>query len=256
MTTHAARTTPPFAAVLAAVVALLLMACSTPAADRIPGRRLILFFDQSASIDRDQRRQWQNDANSLVRGIHDGWSVSIYGIHDHTLESAPLFEVDIPMFASDGTSKTALARNAAIQTARQAALAAVEKALETGGAARTDIFSALDRVHPDPRCRPTTIVFFSDMLNSTPELNMERAGSVTLQNIATLIPSLARRHLWRKDSLAGSEVYCLLNSIEIGRNGPAVDRRVQQVFYENLFGALSAKLARYETSLGGDYASR
>jgi hypothetical protein len=256
MTTHAVRTTPPFAPALAAAVALLLAACSTPAADRSSGRRLILFFDQSASIDRDQRRQWQNDANALVRGVRDGWSVSIYGIHDHTLEAAPLFEVDVPMFAADGTSKTAAARNNAIQTARQAALATVEKALDTGGAARTDIFSALDRVHPDPHSRPTTIVFFSDMLNSTPELNMERAGSVTLQNISTLVPSLARRHLWRKDSLAGSEVYCVLNSIEIGRNGPAVNRRVQRVFYENLFGALNAKLARYETSLGGAYASR
>lgn len=217
---------------------------------------MILFLDQSASIDRDQRRQWQKDATGLVGGIRDGWSLSIFGIHDHTLESAPLFEVDIPVFASDGTSKTAAARSAAIQTARQAALAAVEKALDTSGAARSDIFSALDRVHPDPQSRPTTIVFFSDMLNSTSELNMERAGSVTLQNIPTLVPTLARRHLWRKDSLAGYEVYCVLNSIEIGRNGPAVDRRAQQVFYERLFGALSAKLARYETSLGGVYATR
>lgn len=256
MKTHTARGTPPVAAFLAVAVVLPLAACSAPAADRSPGRRVILFIDQSASIDRDQRRQWQNDASGLVRGIRDGWSVSIFGIHDHTLESAPLFEVDIPMFVSDGTSKTAAARNAAIQAARQAAVAAVEKALDTSGAARTDIFSALDRVHPDPQSRPTTIVFFSDMLNSTSELNMERTGSVTLQNIGALIPSLARRHLWRKDSLAGSEVYCVLNSIEIGRNGPPVDRRVQKVFYENLFGAMSARLARYETSLGGAYASR
>jgi len=59
---------------------------------------------------------------------------------------------------------------------------------------------------------------------------MERAGSVTLQNIGTLIPNLVRRHLWRKDSLSGSEVYCVLNSIEIGGDGPRVDRRVQRVF--------------------------
>ena len=256
MKTPTTRTIRPSAAALAAVAALLLAACSAPAAGRSPGRRVILFIDQSASIDRDQRREWQNDADSLVRGIRDGWSVSIYGIHDHTLESAPLFEVDIPAVSSDGTFRTAACRNAAIQTARQGALAAVEKALNTGGAARTDIFSALDRVHPDPRSRPTTIVFFSDMLNSTPELNMEHPGSVTLQNVGALIPSLARRHLWRKDSLAGTEVYCVLNSIEIGRSGPAVDRRVQQVFYENLFGALSAKLIRYETTLGGDNAAR
>jgi len=68
------------------------------------------------------------------------------------------------------------------------------------------------------------------MLNSTAELNMERAGLVTLQNIGTLIPNLAHRHLWRKDSLSGSEVCCVLNSIEIGGYGPPVDRRVQQVF--------------------------
>jgi hypothetical protein len=254
MTTHT-RSTPAFAPPLAVVTSLLLAVCSARAGDHAPGRRLILFFDQSASVDREQRRQWQNDANHLVSCIRDGWSASIYGIHDHTLEAAPLFEIDIPVFSSDGTSKTLAAKNAAIQRARQAALTAIEQALAKGPAARTDIFSALDRVHPDPQSRPTTIVFFSDMLNSTPELNMERAGSVTLLNIDALIPGLARHHLWRQGFLAGAEVYCVLNSIEIGRSGPAVDRRVQKVFYETLFGALSAKLVRYETSLGGVYAA-
>jgi hypothetical protein len=254
MTTNT-RSTPAFAPALIVVTSLLLAACSARAGDHAPGRRLILFFDQSASVDGEQRRQWQNDANNLVSCVRDGWSVSIYGIHDHTLEAAPLFETDIPVFDSDGTSKTLAVKNAAIQHARQAALAAIEKALANGPAARTDIFSALDRVHPDPQNRHTTIVFFSDMLNSMPELNMEHAGSVTLLNINSLIPPLARHHLWRQDSLAGAEVYCVLNSIEIGRSGPAVDRRVQQVFYQTLFGALSAKLVRYETSLGGVYAA-
>ncbi len=131
MKTPTSRVTPRFAAVLSAVMPLLLAACATQAADRSPGRRLILFLDQSASIDRGQRRQWQNDAGGLVRGVGDGWSISIYGIHDHTLEAAALFEVDVPVFASDGTYKTAAARNAAIQRARQEALASGEKALDT-----------------------------------------------------------------------------------------------------------------------------
>jgi len=105
MKTPTSRVTPRFAAVLSAVMPLLLAACATQAADRSPGRRLILFLDQSASIDRGQRRQWQNDAGGLVRGVGDGWSISIYGIHDHTLEAAALFEVHVPCSPRMGLTK-------------------------------------------------------------------------------------------------------------------------------------------------------
>jgi hypothetical protein len=235
--------------------ALFLAACTSPSPTR-PGRRLIIFFDQSGSIGADQRRQWLHDATGLVQSIGGGSSIVICGIHDHTLDAAPLFEADVPIFRDDGTSKTLAERNAAIQAARRGAMAALEEALNQGGAARTDVFSAIDRVHPDVNGRATTIAFFSDMLNSTAELNMERAGSVTLQNIPALIGKVARLHMWQKDTLRGCQVYCVLNSIELGGHGPQVDRRVQQLFYQNLFEALGGKLVRYETSLGGLYASR
>lgn len=236
---------------------MLQTGCSQPAsAGEAAGRRTILFFDQSDSIAPDQRHQWQSDAAEAIAALRDGWSLTIYGIHDHTLDAAPLFETDIPRFPSDGTSATLAKRNGAIQCARKGASDAVQEALSRGGASRTDIFSAVDRVHPDSQGRATTIVFFSDMLNSTPELNMERAGSVTLDKTPAIISKLARRHLWRKDTLSGCTVYCVLNSVAIGGRGPQVDRRVQRVFYENLFEALGANLYRYDAGLGGLYASR
>jgi len=44
------------------------------------------------------------------------------------------------------------------------------------------------------------------------------------------------------------EVYCGLNSIDIGRGSPAVDRRIQRVFYKTLFGAAACFSSEYVLS--------
>ncbi len=133
---------------------------------------------------------------------------------------------------------------------RDGALAAIRKALESAGnAARTDVFSAIDRVQPDPRSRPTAVYFFSDMLNSTPDLDMERSGAITRANAGEQIRRLARKDAWSNGLLAGVDVYCVLNSIESGHGGPAIDRLTQRFFYDALFQALGAHLLTYDTHL-------
>jgi hypothetical protein len=93
------------------------------------------------------------------------------------------------------------------------------------------------------------IFFFSDMLNSTPDLDMETPRTLTRANIRDRVEQLAQRHSWRSGQLAGAEVYCLLNSISSGKRGPAVDRLTQQIFYKSLFESLGARLISYDTNL-------
>jgi hypothetical protein len=89
------------------------------------------------------------------------------------------------------------------------------------------------------------------MLNSTPDLNMEAPGALRRPDIALKLRKLASRHYWQPNQLAGDHVYCVLNSIESGQRGPAVDRLTQRAFYGALFQALGARLMVYETHLPG-----
>ncbi len=237
-------------AILVGMISLLLAGCAAHGSNGESGRRLIVFVDLSASIDREQRHRWGREAIRLIDSLVGGWAIGIYPIHDRTLDAAPLYQAEIPDWAPNATAEVARKQKSALLLVRKGAGAALEKAFSAaGGATQTDIFSAIDRIGPDPRDRRTVIIFFSDMLNSTPELNMERAGSLSRATIPSHIQNVARRHGWRPDLLSGAEVYCVLNAIESGRRAPAVDRLTQRDFYEALFGALGGRLALYDTNL-------
>ncbi len=237
------------AALVVSAGALAFTGCAARAVGRPAGFRLIVFLDQTASIDAAQRAAWLREANGLTRQLAGGASVAIYPIHDQTMDAAPLFEADIPEIKDDATSDEARTQHLALVRARDGALRAIERGLTAGPAARTDIFSSIDRIQPDPLRRPTIIVYFSDMLNSTPDLDLEAPGALKRPDIAFKLQGLASRHYWQPNQLAGDRVYCILNSIESGHRGPAVDRLTQRAFYGALFEALGARLVVYETHL-------
>jgi hypothetical protein len=104
------------------------------------------------------------------------------------------------------------------------------------------LLSAIDRIGADSRGRPTIVVFFSDMLNATPELNMER----DTPKPEAIIPDLASRHGWGPDTLANVRLYCVLNGLHSGDpSGP--DIRNRKAFYGALFRALGGELAMFDT---------
>jgi hypothetical protein len=235
----------------ALAAAIVLAGCSAKGSEGQPGLRLIVFLDQTASINAAQRAAWMKEAAGLASQIAPGSSIAIYPIHDRTMDAAPLFAADIPAAPDDATADEARAQHSALVGAREGARAAIETGLNAGGASQTDIFSTIDRIQPDPRQRRTVIVYFSDMLNSTPDLNMEARGTIKRSDIPAKLEGLARRHYWQPGQLAGDEVFCILNSIDSGQREPAVDRLTQRVFYDALFQALGAQLKSYETHLVG-----
>lgn len=236
-----------FAGIGVLAAALALTGCAAQGDVRQPRFRLMVFLDQSASVDVAQRAAWMNEAAGLVQQLRPGWSIAIYPIHDRTMDSAALFEAEIPESKDDATADEARVQHRTLVRARDGARAAIAKGLDSGTAVRTDIFSTIDRIQPDPHQRRTRIVYFSDMLNSTPDLNMEVPGTVTRSSIAANLQSLARRHYWQSGQLAGADVVCVLNSIESGHKGPPVDRLTQKAFYAALFQALGAQLVGYDT---------
>ena len=236
--------------VLVAVLPLVQSGCNARGKSTPSAARLIVFVDLSASVDREQRRLWEQQASRLADAISPGWSVSVHPIHDQTLGAAPLFTAEVPEWTDEASYEVAQNQKRALIQARAGARAAIQKTLETGGGAtRTDVFSAIDRIRPDLKHRRTNVVFFSDMLNSTPDLDLESAGTISRASNERQIRALAARHGWNGNLLAGSALYCVLNSIESGRRGPKVDRLTQREFYNALFGALGGRLALYDTTL-------
>jgi len=211
---------------------------------------MYVFLDLSGSITDAQRVLWKREAMRLVDGLGDNSGIAVYAIHDHTMDAARLFEAEIPLPVADGTRTSAENQKAARSAAREGALAAIGGALDSGGdALRTDVFSAIDRIHLPGDGRRVQIYFFSDMLNSTPDFNMEIPGSLTRSNLRDRVSQIAKRHSWHSGQLAGADVYCLLNSISSGKRGPAVERLTQQAFYQTLFESLGAHLVGYDTNL-------
>lgn len=244
----------PFRAFLAAGLStwavLAATGCSARGDARSSGRDVYVFLDLSASVTPAQRALWKSQAAHLTNNLGDDSTIAIYPIHDHTMDAARLFEAQITAAAEDGTRTSAQKQKAARGLARKGSFAAIVNAFDSGGGAlRTDIFSALDRVHVDSGGRRVEIYFLSDMLNSTPDFDMEIPSTLTRSNIADHINQLARRHSWRSGQLSGAEVYCLLNSVPSGGHGPAVDRLTQQAFYQALFESLGARLMVYDTNI-------
>jgi hypothetical protein len=243
-----------FAAGLSVLTALAASGCSAHGESRVSGRSLFVFLDLSGSITDAQRTLWKREAARLANGLGDDSNIAVYAIHDHTMDAARLFEAEIPAPLSDGTRTAAEKQKAARSEARKGALAAIVGALDSGGQAPvTDVFSAIDRVHSTRDGRRLQIVFFSDMLNSTPDFNMELPGALSRSTLRDRIVQLAQRHSWHSGQLAGAEVYCLLNSIASGRRGPAVDRLTQQAFYQALFESLGARLIAYDTDISAKF---
>jgi hypothetical protein len=257
---------PLLAAGVSIFAAVATSGCSAQAESRKSGRALTVFLDLSASITDGQRALWKREAARLVGGLGDDSSITVYAIHDHTMDAARLYEAEIPAPVADGTRAAAEKQMVARREARRGALAVIASALDSGGkASHTDVFSAIDRVRPAHDGRRLEVFFFSDMLNSTADFNMEVPGTLTRSAIPDRIGLLARKHSWRSGQLAGAEVYCVLNSIETGRRGPVVDRLTQQAFYSSLFESLGAHLMAYDTNIsslrspaveGGRYVAR
>lgn len=252
---------PLLAAGLSVWAALASAGCGAQAEPSAFGRDVFVFLDLSASVTLPQRILWKTEAARLTDGLGDNSSIAVYAIHDHTMDAALLYQAEIPAPIGDGTHSDAARQKTARTEARKGSRAAIAAALDSGGSApNTDIFSAIDRVHAARAGRRIEIYFLSDMLNSTPDFDMEVPGTLTRTNVPDRINQLARRHSWRPGQLAGAEVYCLLNSVASKGHGPAVDRLTQQAFYRTLFESLGAHLALYDTNLttptnGGSYVA-
>ncbi len=214
------------------------------------GLRMYVFVDDSASVSPAQRAMWQRDAERLLHRIGPGWHITMFPVNGQTGAAGALFDMEVPALSSDPQLDERQHNRALLLRTREGVKGAFGRAFTEGGHAEsTDILSAIDRIHPDSSGRTTAVVFFSDMLNATRELNMERADRFGRDRFAGVIQSAAQNHNWSSDQLRGIDIYCVLNSAGLRDSGASALRRVSREFYEALFSALGGRLRLFETQL-------
>ena len=235
---------------LGLALAFATIGCGASATPNRRAIKFVLFLDLSASVPPSECDRWLQQAGRLVPDYGD--AVEVFPLHEQTLAAGPLMEAEIPALSRDpGFDELARARR--IRTQMRESLAGVLRKSFAASArsSATDVFSAIDRIRPDLAGRRTTVIFFSDMLNSTREGNLEKAPALAPSAVPVLIRSVAATHGWSTATLRGVDVYCILNSLESGRAAPVNDRRALHRFYGAMFQSIGARLVVFDTHLGG-----
>ncbi len=212
--------------------------------------RYIVFLDVSASITQTQRDLWLKTLReSVLHAVMPGDRLTVFAMHGQTSNAAPLYDTILSP-ASLGETQTGLVKlRREIAMMRRDSAKAVSEALVNGGHAKhSDIVGALDRVHADPRYPRTDIVIVSDMINSTPELDLEKQR-LEPGRIQELAGRLVSNHKWSADSLQGARVYCLLNSVSDDDPPTVNNRAVLHEFWQVLAQSIGGELATFETHL-------
>ena len=210
-------------------------------------KRLIVGVDVSASIKQDQRQRWLPLAQSFLACLGPGAELEVFLIHENTRDSAPLFVGSFPV--KRGSTIKAIQDFAGARKAfREQADGALNRAFSPDVKANvTDIFSLLDRVHPD--ARSTLLILFTDGYHSTAELNLEKVH-LQPERFPELIRGEAQKHNWHNQTLTHTQVDVILPSVDCcTKVRPVNDRIVLEQFYQQLVTALGGRLGVFDTHL-------
>jgi len=232
-----------------AVALAILQGAHTKAASRPQPIDYVIFIDQTGSVSAEQRQAWATTATDVLKQLTVSDSILILPVHDRTLDAAPLFFARVP---AGGLSLEDMAfAKRSLKETRQAARASVHEALTSRKqASSTQLLTVIDRLAAARSAQPGRIMrayLFSDMVNSTPDLDMERRRLVSAE-IPQLVGKIRNDARWRDGALAGVKVFCVLNGIDTGQRATN-DRRVLHEFWRAVFTAVGAELETFETHL-------
>lgn len=166
--------------------ALLLLAAAAcgdaGAAPPAPGTQYIVGVDRSASRTPTRMAEARDLLLGLVHRLENGDRLVLVETYQAGTDAARQWDDSIPT-PRRGDRLTAGERKAA-ERFRSSATLVAQAFVDTAGASQvqsTDLFATLQRAADYARAaqgRPTTVVLLSDMLHSTRELDMERAGGI------------------------------------------------------------------------------
>jgi hypothetical protein len=207
----------------------------------------VVCVDDSESISSDQVDLWKPAVVQIIEHLASGDTISLIPIHDHT-KTARIFVRTLPILPDGaGYSDTTRIRQE-WQQIRDDAVNHLEALLRPEARSKsTDILSAFSRVKLVSG-KSTVIIFLSDMLHSTAELNLERM-LISHPDFSKHVSSAFARSGLQKGMLPGVKVHCLLNAIGINQAQPINDRSSLMNFWEEVCRSLGCELVSFDTNL-------
>jgi hypothetical protein len=239
---------------LVAVTAVLTGCVAEPPVPAPRATRYYVFADASESIGAAQASRWSDAAATLVfNQLQPGDAVVVYAVTDHTDESAPVFDREIPAADPDAGLDVDLAARRALATARAGGLDAVTRALRSPVRAReTRLLDALRRIGVDAS-RDTRAVFLTDGLESAPGLDLETTP-LTDDNLLPILDVQSRRRSWARGMLRGVKVQFVLDSPEINQRRRVNGHQRLERFWRTVVESLDAELVAFDSRIaGGQY---
>jgi len=209
------------------------------------GVRWVVLLDLSGSVTDEQRRGWAQIVDERVGPrLKPCDSASVFGVHEASTTAAPLFVGSIRGPRDSEYLLIRLEVLAAVKKMRETLIDAVSSASAgQGGAQRTDLLGALDRVSPTDG-QPTWVIVFSDGLHVAGDLNME--SKPMAGRVDDYVRSVVTRRGWARDQFQNASAVIVLpghrGALKV-RNGPETVRE----FWAALFAATGGQLVSCET---------
>ncbi len=202
-------------------------------------------FDLTRSPDEHDLQRWADLYRQQVASMQEGDAIVVFGLHENTATAAPLFEAQSRRAPSGACATEQLQARRQFQEMITGAQAAIPRALQLPRAPRSHLVDVLNRIRPDPLRPHIKLLFYSDMLEESPLIDLARSD-IRGREIQ------AAREVARRAGISGLElrarVFCFLDDIAGGQRPRSVNsRRSLELFWHELFAQAGARLVWFES---------
>lgn len=207
-----------------------------------PVRSVIVHVDESASIDAVAYRHWNQLAAAKLCAANT--RVTGYAIDDVTSRGGLLADIQLPLPDRRMGWDQMRAVQAALTAGRSKPRAILSEAMTPQRDVRWScILSAIDDVAARRPDATTTIVWFTDAVHSTSELDLE--GVKAPMSVDPIVTGRG----WTAHTLNGARVHIVLAAAPSGARPPLNDRRTLEQFWTAIITVAGGELVSFDTEL-------
>ncbi len=241
---------------LAALMALTVlgMAGCTASAE-VPQTRstFVVWADITSSITPADLTRWHEVMERrLMPQVACGDRLVILPIQKDSTAAAPMLDWDVTALDDDPTRSELLAcRKAQAELKRQVTATFDSLVASKPVAGWSDLLGTLDRleslgVGEQRRTRSVVAVYLSDMLQATPELNMEKV-KLADERIGKMVEQVVAKHKHAIPAWQGVTVRVFINPSSPNRPPSFNSQRQLKMFYQELFTKLGSQLLEFQS---------
>ena len=215
-----------------------------------PAHTYLIWLDVTRSIKQPDIQRWRETLErSLLPTIVCGDRVVLFPIQKDSTQSAPWVEwITTPLDDEPTKSELLACRKAQAELKRRVHTLFQEVTATPTVASWTDILGSLERLdsyRPRLTQGPVTVLYLSDMVQASPELNLEKV-KLSPEKIEPLTDEIIARHKQALAGWAGVTVRCWLNKLEADAASPLNAQPILKLFYHTLFLKTGSTLSEFQ----------